>query len=240
MRSCEDFRSIFSDLLEEEVDTAVRELFEQHLRECRACKSLWDEFLGLFGGEFLLQTLDPPDGLLDGLTASPCSRWLRMLFAAIDRELPEEQLGDLFEHLEACPDCRRVWGDFSLIHQAGEALQPSSGLVEICRCHEAPSRIRPVLGRKTATAAAYFLAVLASVVIGNPVTFARYSQASTTVQQLRSVVVPEVSEVARTGRGEFRVILWRALRFGEEGMQRIEKGWKSISGKGSEPDPKQR
>lgn len=228
MKSCEDYRGLFSEALEG--GSEVKATLQAHLERCEDCRRLFDEFSSLFSGPALLDGLPAPEQMSVELVASPCTRWLRRLFSAIDRELPEEELGELFEHLESCPDCRRAWGDLSLIHQLSDAIQAPESLVQLCLRHEAPRRFRQVLGRKTASAAAYFLAVLASLVIGNPVSFARYSQATATVQQLRSVVSPEVSEVARSGRGELRLMLWRSLRFGQKAMNNIELAWNEMVG----------
>jgi len=217
----------------------MREAFEAHLEKCPQCRDLWEEYNTLFGKGALLEQLDPPQEVFETLTASPCARRLSMLFSAIDRELPSEQLDQLFEHLETCPECRGVWGDFSLIHQAGDALVPPADLMTSCLRHEAPVHHRPVLGRKTATAAAYFLAVLTSLAIGNPVTFARYNQAASAVSQFKSVVAPEVSRARDIGRGEIRVMLWRGLRWSGETLQALQTQMDTLLGKDSEAHPDQ-
>ncbi len=229
MKSCENWREGFEEALHGGVDSVAG--LREHLEICEDCRDLYQEYSGLFGDSPWLGELPAPSGLQTAVSDSPCTRWLRRLFQAVDRELGEEELGDLFEHLEGCEDCRRVWVDLSLIHQLGEAMEAPEGLLQLCLRHEAPRVSRPVLGRKTASAAAYFLAVLASLIIGNPVTFARYNQASATVQQIRKVVSPEVSAVARSGRGEFRVMLWRCLRWGEERLNSIEATWDRLSGR---------
>lgn len=80
--------------------------------------------------------------------------------------------------------------------------------------------MRPILNRRMATAAAYFLAVLTSLVIGNPVTLAR-SQAGTTVGRVAEVVSAEVSDVAEHGRGEARIMLWRVWKWGERKVEAV-------------------
>ena len=226
MKSCERWQESFGPALEEGPDSIPG--FTEHLGTCEDCRSLYEEYTTLFGGEAVLAGVGAPENLATNVTGSPCTRWLRRLFAAVDRELAEEELGDLFEHLESCEECRRVWGDLSLMRQAGAALQPPDTLLRSCLQHEAPRQFQPVLGRKTASAAAYVLAVLASLIIGNPVTFARYSQTTATVRQIKAVVSPEISHAVRSGRGEFRVMLWRCLRWGKDNINHFEDAWKKL------------
>jgi len=232
MSSCDVWREYFGEAIEEGSVRAPG--FVEHLEDCDDCRSLFEVYTDLFSDSPWLAELPAPAGLASVVSGSPCARWLRRLYAAVDRESAEADLGALFDHLESCSECRRVWVDFSLIREVGECLKAPDGLVEACLRHQRPRRIRPVLGRMTASAAAYFLAVLASLVIGNPVTFARYNQATATVQQIRAVVSPEVSAVAVSGRGELRVMLWRCLLWGEQQMKTIEDAWTEIIG-GDQP-----
>jgi hypothetical protein len=56
------------------------------------------------------------------------------------------------------------------------------------------------------------LAVLASLMIGNPVSIAR----SPVVQRVTETVTTEVSNVAQDSRGELRVIMWRTWKWGTD------------------------
>lgn len=229
MSGCELWREYFAEAIEE---GSVKDPgFSEHLENCADCKALFDVYSDLFSDSPWLGDLPAPEGLASVVSGSPCTRWLRRLYAAVDRELGEDELEGLFDHLESCTECRRVWVDLSLIHQIGECLEAPEGLLEACLKHERPRQIRPILGRKTASAAAYFLAVLASLVIGNPVTFARYNQATATVQEIRATVSPGVSAVVLSGRGEFRVMLWRCLRWSEEHIKTIEEAWTKCVGR---------
>ena len=111
------------------------------------------------------------------------------------------------------------------MHQVGTALTPSSRLVARCNTvHQRPRRAsRRVLGVRTATAAAYLLAVLTTLVIGNPVTLARY-RALGAVQQATEVVSGGVGEVASSGRGEVRVMVWRAWQWGRRQLETLTGG----------------
>jgi len=72
-----------------------------------------------------------------------------------------------------------------------------------------------ILGRRFATAAAYVLAMLTSLLIGNPVTLAR-NEAGVTVQRVAETFSAEVADVAQEGRGEARVMLWRVWQWTRE------------------------
>jgi hypothetical protein len=85
-----------------------------------------------------------------------------------------------------------------------------------------------------ATAAAYFLAVLTSLVIGNPVTLAR-SGAGDAVGRVAEVVSTEVVEVAENGRGEARIMLWRMWKWGERKVEAVRD---FVSGSDSENETK--
>jgi hypothetical protein len=159
-----------------------------------------------------MAVLEPPEHLARELSSSPCRRWLGLLFAAIDRDIGESNLSRLLSHLESCETCSRVWSDMTLIHQVGEAMVPPRQLLDRCVAIRHAHEIRPIMGRRTAVAAAYFLAILASLVV-NPVTLAR-NPAAVAAQRVADTVTTGVTEVASDGRGEVRVMLWRAWNWG--------------------------
>ena len=68
--------------------------------------------------------------------------------------------------------------------------------------------------------AAYFLAVITSLVIGNPVTLAR-SGAGEAVGRVAEAVSTEVGEVAESGKGEVRIMLWRMWKWGERKVEAV-------------------
>jgi predicted anti-sigma-YlaC factor YlaD len=146
---------------------------------------------------------------------------LGLLFQAVDREISQHNLERLLTHLEACPSCRRTWQDLTLVHQVSEAMEPSQYLLTRCiAAREKRPEVRPILNRRMATAAAYFLAVLTSLVIGNPVTLAR-SGAGDAVGRVAEAVSTEVSSVAEQGRGEARIMLWRVWKWGERKVEAV-------------------
>ncbi len=205
MYSCEQTRELLDQLLEGSLSEEVRPDVERHLSDCEECREIVETLILIAEAIPPLEKLDPPDHLADDLSSSPCRRWLGLLFQAVDREIGEHNLERLLSHLESCESCTRTWNDLTLIHQVGEALEPPPGFVQ--RCIEVRQRVfrRPILSRRAVTAAAYAMAVLASLTIGNPVSIAR----SPVVQK----VTTEVNQVAEQGRGELKVMLWRAWQW---------------------------
>jgi len=215
MLSCTAVRDLFSlyfdGELEEEKAYAVRD----HLADCKECTELAETMELIAGAGALLADVEPPDHLAGDLQASPCRRWMGLLFQAVDREISHHNLERLLTHLEACPACRRAWQDLTLIHQVSEAMEPPPYLVNLCiRAREKRPKVRPILNRRIATAAAYVLAVLTSLIIGNPVTLARS-------QAVADAVSTEVSVVAEQGRGEARIMLWRVWKWGERKVEAV-------------------
>ena len=94
---------------------------------------------------------------------------------------------------------------------------PPPGLLERCIGVRFKPALRPILSRRAATAAAYVMAVVASLTIGNPVSIAR----SPVVQRVAETVTSEVTEVAAEGRGELRVMAWRAWNWGNRQLDAV-------------------
>ena len=215
MLSCTDVRDLLSLYLDGELEEEKACAVRDHLADCRECTELAETIELTSGAGATLAGLEPPDHLAGDLKASPCRRWMGLLFQAVDREISQHNLERLLTHLEACPSCRRAWQDLTLIHQVSEAMEPPPHLVNLCiRAREKRPGVRPILNRRLATAAAYLLAVLTSLIIGNPVTLARS-------QAVANVVTAEVSDVAEQGRGEARIMLWRVWKWGERKVEAV-------------------
>jgi len=227
MSRCDEIRDLFTEYLEGTLGHDRHETVVHHLAECHECAELLDDFRQLLPDDAYLTGLEAPAVLHHEIAASPCRRWLGLLFSAIDREISDANVERLFAHLEACPECRAAWSDMTLIHQVGEAIEPPQHL--LARCLRPRRRVgaRRVLSQRTATAAAYVLAILVSAVISNPVT-ARYD-ASSTVQRVTAVVGSEVTDAAQTGKGEVRVMLWRALTMGQRTADAVRSAWTRIT-----------
>ena len=221
MLSCTDVRDLFGLYLDGELEEEKACAVRDHLADCDECTELAETMELITGVGADLAGLEPPEHLGADLQASPCRRWMGLLFQAVDREISQHNLERLLTHLEACPVCRRAWQDLTLIHQVSEAMEPPPDLVNLCiRAREKRPGMRPILNRRMATAAAYLLAVMTSLIIGNPVTLAR-SQAGTTVGRVAEAVTAEVSDVADHGRGEARIMLWRVWKWGERKVEAV-------------------
>jgi len=221
MSGCTDVRDLLSLYVEGELAEEQATTVREHLHECEDCAGILETLESIIDSGSALDELDPPDHLMSDLASSPCTRWLGLLFQAVDREISQHNLERLLTHLEACPSCRRTWQDLTLVHQISDAMEPSQYLLKRCiAARDRKPEVRPLLNRRMATAAAYFLAVLTSLVIGNPVTLAR-SGAGEAVGRVAEVVSTEVSGVAESGRGEARIMLWRIWKWGERKVEAV-------------------
>jgi predicted anti-sigma-YlaC factor YlaD len=221
MSGCTNVRDLLSLYLEGELEDEQVTTVREHLGECEDCAGILETLESIIDSGSALDELDPPDHLLSDLALSPCTRWLGLLFQAVDREISQHNLERLLTHLEACPSCRRTWQDLTLVHQVSDAMEPSQYLLKRCiAARDRKPEVRPLLNRRMATAAAYFLAVLTSLVIGNPVTLAR-SGAGEAVGRVAEAVSTEVSGVAESGRGEARIMLWRVWKWGERKVEAV-------------------
>jgi anti-sigma factor RsiW len=215
MDRCTDLRELLSQYIEDELDAQQARTVEDHLAGCEECAELAEAMREVIGFGADLSGLEPPEGLADDLMSSPCRLWLGLLFQAVDREISKHNLERLLTHLEACPSCRGAWQDLTLIHQVGDAMVAPPSLVNKCiSAREKRPGMPRILNRRLATAAAYFLAVFTSLVVGNPVTLAR-SQAAPAVERVAQQISQEVSGVAEQGKGEVRVMMWRLWKWGE-------------------------
>ena len=224
MNTCDLTRERFSAYLEGDLESGEITTVESHLETCSECRETLHSVREILDIGRTMADLEPPAQLRVEVADSPCRRWLGLLFSAIDREISEANLDRLFQHLESCSSCRRAWSDFSLIHQVGDALTPPGHLLSRCLRPRRPFSARRVLGQRTATAAAYSLAILASLAIGNPVTLARY-EASAPMQQAGALFKDGISGAAETGRSEAKVMLWRAMNLGHRAADAARSTW---------------
>jgi len=221
MNRCAPIRPLLPSWVEGELEPRQARQVEKHLESCQECRATVEALRTVRDAAALTSDLDPPPGLRARLTASPCARWLALLHRAADHELESEALARLLQHMEGCPGCRRAWDDLTLIHQVQDVLTPPPGLCARCIArrrglvHE-----RRILGVRTATAAAYILAVLTTLLLGNPVSLARRDAGM--VHEARKVVEQRVAAAADGGRGELRVILWKTWKWGQHQVEAIQ------------------
>jgi len=222
MNDCTGIRDLFSVVLEGEADEASATLVRNHVADCSDCAELFETMTAVIGTTDFMADIEPPAHIADEISDSPCRRWLGLLYQAVDREITQHNLDRLLTHLDSCSSCRQVWQDLTLVHQVGDAMEPPGHLAATCvRVREAITRIT-ILPRRTATAAAYVLALLATLAIGNPTIIAQEVQAVAAESVSRAAT--GVSEVAADGRGEARVALWRVMKWGENKIDAV-RGW---------------
>lgn len=222
MSDCTTIRDLFAAVLENDASESERAEVRSHVEECTECAELFEAMSMVVGAGDFMSAIEPPPHIAEEISANPCRRWLGLLYQAVDREISPANLDRLLPHLESCPSCRQVWHDLTLIHQVGDAMAPPRHLLDRClRVRDAVARIT-ILPRRTATAAAYVLALLASLAIGNPTIIAQDLQAVASEKVTKAA--SGVSEVAADGRGEARVALWRAMRWGESKIDAV-RGW---------------
>jgi predicted anti-sigma-YlaC factor YlaD len=125
MSGCTDIRDLLSLHLEGELEEQRAREVREHLADCEDCAGILDTLESIVEAGSALDALDPPANLMSDLASSPCTRWLGLLFQAVDREISQHNLERLLTHLEACPSCRHTWQDLTLIHQVSEAMEPS-------------------------------------------------------------------------------------------------------------------
>jgi predicted anti-sigma-YlaC factor YlaD len=227
MTRCDDLRLLMT-LDDERNDAQV----VAHLECCDECRGFvltldaWQKDARTVG-----DALEPTGDLEARISASPCQRWLSLLFLAVDRDISSTQLERLLQHLDQCDSCRDAWNDLSLMHQVGQALRPGTEAIDRCLAIPRLPRRPRVLGRRTVAAAAYAVAVTASLVIGNPVLIARTPPRGT-VQRVATDVRSEMAEVAENGRGELRVVLWRIWQAAERGAASIRETFDWLAERG--------
>jgi predicted anti-sigma-YlaC factor YlaD len=233
MSACIEICELLSSYLEAELTPAEMTRVAEHLDTCEDCSETLAAMQLVAEVAAPLAALEPPRHLHDDLVSSPCRLWLGLLFRAVDRELSETNLARLLAHFEECEGCRRTWNDLTLIHQLRSAIEPPEELVQSCVSICRPRKRRRIIGRRTAVAAAYALAVL----IGPPVTSARY-EAAGAVQKLSDTVSSEVAELAENGRGEARVMTWRAWQWANRQIDTISKLFNTLTSD-DDSDPEQ-
>ncbi|MEE4273955.1 MAG: zf-HC2 domain-containing protein [Thermoanaerobaculales bacterium] len=222
MSTCTEIRDLFGAVLDREADEAETERVQTHLAECAECAELFEAMAMVTNAGRIMAKVEPPPHISAEIAASPCRRWLGLLYQAVDREISQHNLDRLLSHLDRCPTCRQTWHDLTLIHQVGDSMEPPNHLASACiQVRNAVTSIT-VLPRRTATAAAYVLALLATIAVGNPIIIAQEVQ-SVAVERV-SQAASGVSEVAADGRGEIRVALWRTMRWGQSKIDTV-RGW---------------
>ncbi|MEJ2580701.1 MAG: zf-HC2 domain-containing protein, partial [Acidobacteriota bacterium] len=132
MSGCTGIRDLFSLYLEGDLEQKQVQEVREHVAGCEDCAGILETMQGIVEVGSSLGDLEPPDQLMSDLASSPCTRWLGLLFQAVDREISQHNLERLLTHLESCPSCRRTWQDLTLVHQVCDAIEPSQYLLKRC------------------------------------------------------------------------------------------------------------
>jgi predicted anti-sigma-YlaC factor YlaD len=204
MTRCTEIRAILDQWVEGALDAATAAAVTTHIATCASCRDEAETLRLILDTARDTRELQPPASLGATIAASPCQRWQTMLFRAHDDLLPQDIFERVIEHVDACPDCRRVWSDLTLIRQAGDALTPPPQLAQRCVAVRRRRRQRP-LGLRTAAAAALLLAAVSSFVLGNLMTSESGRQ-----QAIHTAVGESVTQVADTDTSELRLVVWKA------------------------------
>ncbi len=228
MNTCEHIRNAMTAHLDGELIAADEDRFLAHIESCVECAETLEAMEMITGAGSLLEDIHPSPVVIDTLTGFSCSRWLNLLFSAVDRDIEEENLERLLAHLEDCEGCRHTWNDMTLVRQLSLALTPPLGLKKRCTQLRKPVTKTSIMGKRTAVAAAYFLAVLTSLVIGNPVILARNPAAHSVLNAVENVSTG-VEVVTSSSKGEFRVMLGRAWHWGSQKASSLHEAIQNIT-----------
>jgi predicted anti-sigma-YlaC factor YlaD len=155
---------------------------ERHAAECETCREALDRIRGLAEGAAALARVKAPHELLERLRRMPrlpaeCERAQELLCGGLDGELDESGRRDLMGHMYGCAGCRAVWEAFATLREVGRDTRVRPRLQAVAAL---PPRQRIESRRRLAffdlrlaTAAAYLLAALTVMLIGNPASLAR-------------------------------------------------------------------
>ena len=208
MSDCAPWRELLAVALDDGVPDGRAEGLRHHLEGCAECRAFSEAFALVGQAGAAAAELAPPPTLVHTIAGSPCRPWHALLFAALDDLVAAAALARLLDHLEACPTCASLWSDLTLVHQASASLVPPAHLLHRCVWGVKRRQPLPVLGRRAAVAVAYALTVVATLVIGNPVTLAR-NPATEALRSVTGTVSAGLDAVSADGRGEAKVLLWR-------------------------------
>jgi hypothetical protein len=178
MTSCDELLA----LLETGDPDRLPPALERHAADCRACGEALDRIRGLADGAAALARVHAPQELLERLRRMPrlpaeCERAQELLGGALDGELDEAGRRDLMGHMYGCPGCRGAWEAFATLREVGRDTRVGARLRAVAAL---PPRQRIESRRRLAffdlrlaTAAAYLLAALTVMLVGNPASLAR-------------------------------------------------------------------
>ncbi len=156
-----------------------------HVTQCASCAELLRRARTTSEGGHMLHQVKAPEALKRSVKTmvrlpQACERAVELLGAALDGEADQAGRTELLEHLHGCTSCRAAWEALATLREVGSkvrvsghmrarlALHPSQHIA----AHRRPKRLFDL---RLATAAAYLLAAITVVLVGNPAQVARAS-----------------------------------------------------------------
>lgn len=183
MRPCDELL----DFLETGDPGELPAALAHHADGCAACREALDRLRGLAEGAAVMAGLHAPPELVERLRRMPrlaaeCERAQDLLAEALDGELDEPARRELMGHLHGCAACRTTWEAFATLREVGRDTRARARLRAIAALPPSQRiegrRRLAVFDLRLATAAAYLLAALTVMLIGNPASFARATGAN--------------------------------------------------------------
>ena len=178
------------DQILEQLDAAVNgslpDELAAHLKSCASCQAAVARAQGLDEAARVLSEAHAPAALVARLKTLPrlapaCEEALILVDAALAGDLEPEGQNTLLQHVNSCDRCRVAWEAFATLREVGIATVASARLrarlAVPTRLRVEPRRQRARVDLRLATAAAYLVAALTVLLIGDPARLARASSA---------------------------------------------------------------
>ena len=153
-----------------------------HVAGCAACRDAVERARLVAGAPGPLGGLRAPDSLVSRIAAMPrlalgCERVVEGFDDALDGRLEGAERRAFVDHLRSCPACQAGWEAFATLRQVGAATRVADDRLAALAVHPSARldvrRRKKLVDLRLATAAAYLVAALTVMLIGNPGTIAR-------------------------------------------------------------------
>ncbi len=153
-----------------------------HLAGCASCRDAVGRAKLLAEAPGDLSGLRAPEPLVARIVAMPrlaaaCEEVVDAFDDALDGRLDPERRRTFVDHLRACPTCQAGWEAFATLREVGATTRSSAVRTAALAVHPSARIDARRRGRlvdlRLATAAAYLVAALTVMLVGNPGTLAR-------------------------------------------------------------------
>jgi hypothetical protein len=182
-----------------------------HAQVCDDCRQAVARAQGLEEGGHAVRGLRAPAELVNrikGMRRLPlaCESALELTSAALDGDLGPAGREELVNHMHGCESCQAFWEAMATLQEVGRLTPVGARLRARLAIH--PRRRVDVRRRgsifdlRLATAAAYLIAAMTVVLVGNPASIARASSAGVEKAQLytRAAVENRLESLTRRAR----------------------------------------